>query len=421
MVVPWNFSPQRWIDGSVDNDLPMTRLAEMFNVNHFIVSQVNPHVVPFLAKEEVKCSSDGLQNDSVVDAGPGWINVLTNLAKDEAMHRMHVLSELGVMSNLLTKTRSVLSQRYSGDITIFPEVSFAQLPKVLANPTSDFMFQANLYGERATWPRLSRIQNHCAIELALDDAVQQLRARIAFSPSQVDLRMNAIGRSASHTAPDDTINSKPRNNRNNSRTYQPNAGATKDLRTSSSSESDTQRPSLPSAPDTNPPQPPAKRKAPVSFHLELETNADVWARQELYKDSELVLSPGMETSESEEDNGDGSWNGHAATPVKRYSLSASAPRPARAHARAYASQPQSPAAHAKSQFSYDVGNQECPASTSLPASVKTFDALHRASIDDDAPAQQSFGVNTDVTPIPEKRRRSLSTGLRWLTPPGDGR
>ena len=30
----------------------MTRLAEMFNVNHFIVSQVNPHVVPFLAKEE---------------------------------------------------------------------------------------------------------------------------------------------------------------------------------------------------------------------------------------------------------------------------------------------------------------------------------------------------------------------------------
>jgi len=26
----------------------MARLSEQFNVNHFIVSQVNPHVVPFL-------------------------------------------------------------------------------------------------------------------------------------------------------------------------------------------------------------------------------------------------------------------------------------------------------------------------------------------------------------------------------------
>lgn len=29
-------------------DLPMRRLSELFNVNHFIVSQVNPHIVPFL-------------------------------------------------------------------------------------------------------------------------------------------------------------------------------------------------------------------------------------------------------------------------------------------------------------------------------------------------------------------------------------
>jgi predicted acylesterase/phospholipase RssA len=28
-----------WSDGSLENDLPMTRLSELFNVNHFIVSQ----------------------------------------------------------------------------------------------------------------------------------------------------------------------------------------------------------------------------------------------------------------------------------------------------------------------------------------------------------------------------------------------
>jgi TAG lipase/steryl ester hydrolase/phospholipase A2/LPA acyltransferase len=187
---PWNPTPQRWIDGSVDNDLPMTRLAEMFNVNHFIVSQVNPHVVPFLAKDEEAITHDA-QNDSTL--GPGWIYTLTNLAKDEALHRMHVLAELGIFPNLVTKCRSVLSQKYSGDITILPDIEYKDFPRILKNPTADFMVQACLSGERATWPKLSRIRNHCAVELELDAAVQKLRARVVFSPSQVDLRRMTTG------------------------------------------------------------------------------------------------------------------------------------------------------------------------------------------------------------------------------------
>jgi TAG lipase/steryl ester hydrolase/phospholipase A2/LPA acyltransferase len=190
--VPWNPSPQRWIDGSVDNDLPMTRLAEMFNVNHFIVSQVNPHVVPFLVKEDDVIASAAKQSSSAFTPGPDWLHKMASLAKGEALHRMHVLAEMGVFPNGFTKLRSVLSQKYSGDITILPEISYANFPKVLKNPTPEFMEQAMLSGERATWPKLSRIQNHCAIELALDDTVQQLRSRIAFSPSQVDLRLGSL-------------------------------------------------------------------------------------------------------------------------------------------------------------------------------------------------------------------------------------
>lgn len=182
---PWNPTPQRWIDGSVDNDLPMTRLAEMFNVNHFIVSQVNPHVVPFLAKEEQTLATK-LQGYS--DSSPGWVYTLTNLAKNEALHRMHMLSELGILPNLVTKARSILSQKYSGDITILPEISYKDMSRILTNPTSEFMLQTCLCGERATWPRLSRVKNRCAVELQLDSAVQTLRARVVFSPSQVDLR-----------------------------------------------------------------------------------------------------------------------------------------------------------------------------------------------------------------------------------------
>ncbi|KAN0092005.1 patatin domain containing protein [Hyaloscypha variabilis] len=181
---PWNPTPQHWIDGSVDNDLPMTRLAEMFNVNHFIVSQVNPHVVPFLVKDEEAIMKEA-QSDS---AGPGFVYTLTNLAKDEALHRLQVMAELGIFPNLVTKCKSILSQKYSGDITILPAIDYKDFPRMLKNPTSDFMVQACLCGEKATWPKLSRIRNHCAVELELDAAVQTLRTRVVFSPSQVDLR-----------------------------------------------------------------------------------------------------------------------------------------------------------------------------------------------------------------------------------------
>ena len=37
----------KWYDGSVEKDLPMEQLAELFNINHFLVSQVNPQATLF--------------------------------------------------------------------------------------------------------------------------------------------------------------------------------------------------------------------------------------------------------------------------------------------------------------------------------------------------------------------------------------
>jgi len=46
-VIPYYSEGLTWQDGSLEFDLPMNKLSEMFNVNHFIVSQVNPHVISF--------------------------------------------------------------------------------------------------------------------------------------------------------------------------------------------------------------------------------------------------------------------------------------------------------------------------------------------------------------------------------------
>ncbi|KAL4946718.1 hypothetical protein BDV06DRAFT_182183 [Aspergillus oleicola] len=174
--VPWNDLHKQYIDGSVDGDLPMTRLSEMFNVNHFIVSQVNPHIVPFLPRDDEPKSV-------AVTTSVGWriFHTMSHLARDEIIYRMAVFAELGIFPTSFTKTISIMNQKYSGDINIYPDILYTHFPRILKNPTTDFMLKACLSGERATWPQLARIRNHCAIELALDAAIQKMRARVALS------------------------------------------------------------------------------------------------------------------------------------------------------------------------------------------------------------------------------------------------
>lgn len=199
--VPWDPNPDAtWIDGSVDNDLPMARLAEIFNVNHFIVSQVNPHVVPFLAKEEEAAAVEASLNTNS-DESPSWVSNSVEMAKSELLHRLQQVADAGVLPNWVTKLRSVLSQRYSGDINIFPRIAYADFPRVLSNPTTEYMIGCMLTGQRATWPKLARIQNHVAIELALDDACHKMSERVVFASPQTSSRLETRRPSSQDSEP----------------------------------------------------------------------------------------------------------------------------------------------------------------------------------------------------------------------------
>ena len=93
----------------------------------------------------------------------------------------------------------MLSQRYSGDITIVPCSSYRDYLSVISNPTTASIVEAKLRGERATWPskilvdihklieELDIIHNNCAIELAIDSALHDLNVKMAFgnAPNQV--------------------------------------------------------------------------------------------------------------------------------------------------------------------------------------------------------------------------------------------
>ena len=145
-------------EGSLESDLPTQRLRELFNVNHFIVSQVNPHVVPILrAQRHPKIP---------------W---LLSLASSELDFRLRQLSSLGIIPVSLRSLRGAFAQNYTGDITIVPDVDTEAYIQLLSNPTQERLQRALALGQQAAWPRIGAIQTRCKIELALERIVQQLR------------------------------------------------------------------------------------------------------------------------------------------------------------------------------------------------------------------------------------------------------
>ncbi|KAJ1652969.1 Lipase 5 [Dispira simplex] len=176
-LVPWDPTDFEWIDGSVQNDLPMQRLSELFNVNHFLVSQVNPYVVPFLYLTDAWVIDYTLWSR----IGKWWRRLWTqivHLGRQEVLHRLEQVKELHILPwRPLYVLQAVLAQKYTGDITILPWVTLGDYWTVIVNPTLDTLTRYMRLGERATWPKLSIIRNHCQIELFLDHALYVLRSQ----------------------------------------------------------------------------------------------------------------------------------------------------------------------------------------------------------------------------------------------------
>ncbi|CAI0439719.1 unnamed protein product [Linum tenue] len=150
-------SARRWRDGSLEIDLPMMQLKELFNVNHFIVSQANPHIAPLLRMKEI-----------VRAYGGNFAAKLAHLTEMEVKHRCNQVLELGFPLGGLAK---LFAQDWEGDVTVVMPATLAQYSKIIQNPTHVELQKAVNQGRRGTWEKLSAIKANCGIELALDECV----------------------------------------------------------------------------------------------------------------------------------------------------------------------------------------------------------------------------------------------------------
>jgi TAG lipase/steryl ester hydrolase/phospholipase A2/LPA acyltransferase len=167
-IVPYFSEGVKWWDGSMSQDLPMNKLSELFNVNHFIVSQVNPHVVPFIfANASFSTHRQNLFYNLVYTLGSevksillGWYEMLA--------------AALPVVKNFI----NIASQKYSGDITLYPAVELAEFFEILTNPTESKFFSCMRKAELYTFRQLAYVRNHCEIEFTLDECVRKIRGEM---------------------------------------------------------------------------------------------------------------------------------------------------------------------------------------------------------------------------------------------------
>ncbi len=149
---------ETWVDGSFGADLPMSRVGRLHNVNHFIVSQTQPHVLPLMAGIN-RSGLTGLAMEAAVGA-----------ARTQGVQTLAVSRWLAARTPLrgsLDAAHHLMSQAYRGDIDIHPRFDPSVYPRMLTNASREELARFVGEGERATWPKLAMVRDATRISRCL--------------------------------------------------------------------------------------------------------------------------------------------------------------------------------------------------------------------------------------------------------------
>jgi len=141
---------RRWVDGAVTDDLPAKRLARLYGVNHYIVSQANPLALAIMKGEEYMPIPKSAKNIIRFSS-----HEFLKTGEQFSRRYLRRLPDIGKVMNVFY---SVLAQNYKGDVNIIPSFSFVSPQKLLGQLSTNEIKALVIEGERATWPILEQIR-----------------------------------------------------------------------------------------------------------------------------------------------------------------------------------------------------------------------------------------------------------------------
>lgn len=151
---------RRWVDGAITDDLPAKRLARLYGVNHYIVSQANPLTLAMTAVEENLWLPEVTKNIMRATSH--------ELLKSGEKFSRRYLRQIPDVGRAMSMFYSVVAQEYKGDINIAPNFNIVDPQKLLAQLTSDEIKELVIEGERAAWTRLEQVRISSKIGYTLD-------------------------------------------------------------------------------------------------------------------------------------------------------------------------------------------------------------------------------------------------------------
>lgn len=164
-LVSWNPSAVRLSSARILDEIPVSRLSELFNVNNFIVS----HVPSYFSLKGHKSRRSWSPFT--------FLNNLLSWLFEEFQHRLSQLKALGLIPIPLQRLEQVITAPTVGDIQISPIISRSDLKYLFTNPSPEFLRYCIFKGEQACWRNISQIEIRCAIESELDRMIQSLKSQ----------------------------------------------------------------------------------------------------------------------------------------------------------------------------------------------------------------------------------------------------
>ena len=149
-------------------EAPLKRIGELFNVNHFIISQARPYLIPFFQARRYRTGVLGL------------FAALFRRILDEAFHWLKQANNMGYLPipfGRLLMDETIPSASEWAKITLAPALSFNDLFRLFDIPTQASIDQWILRGERSVWPAVGELNVRCGIEFELDAAYESVQRR----------------------------------------------------------------------------------------------------------------------------------------------------------------------------------------------------------------------------------------------------
>ncbi|KAK5663341.1 hypothetical protein OQA88_3769 [Cercophora sp. LCS_1] len=173
-IIPWTppNTPdiRQWAHTAYsDHETPLHRIAELFNVNHFIVSQARPYLIPFLQSD--------MHGPSMVEARNKVASATAFVIRMMGLEIRHRLRQLDTLRLLPAGIRRFLVDELvpGASMTLVPQVTVGDFVRLMEVPTKEMLEYWILKGERSVWPAVGALKIRCAVETELDRTYQQAR------------------------------------------------------------------------------------------------------------------------------------------------------------------------------------------------------------------------------------------------------